>query len=146
MNFITPDILEFKQYLIDNQINGLALDIDNTLTNTDQDWYAQFTKILGNPENLSADEFFEKYHYIENAPYYQTQEAINYIHSFVHSPKFYSNLGVLDNSDYFVHQVHEIVPIVAYITMRPNQIDKVTQQWLDRYSFPKAKIISRPSI
>ena len=67
MNFITPDILEFKQYLIDNQINGLALDIDNTLTNTNQDWYAQFTKILGNPENLSADEFFEKYQKIQQS-------------------------------------------------------------------------------
>ncbi len=143
MTLINPEVIDFKKYLITNNITGIALDIDNTLSSTNQDWFDFMVKKVGNPENLSYDQFSKKYHILDNAPYYQTQEAKKIIYDLTFSPKSYSELTVLDNSSHFVNKLNEIVPVVAYITMRPQSINIATQDWLDKHDFPKAKLIAR---
>lgn len=144
MTYITQEINDLKNYLKDNNITGISLDIDNTLSSTNEFWFNEFTKKFGNPENLDFKSFTKKYEYIEKAPYYQTEEAMNYIYEMTNSHSAYSELTILDNSSHYVEKLNKIVPIVAYITMRPQVVNKTTQEWLDKHNFPKATLISRP--
>jgi hypothetical protein len=51
---------------------GIALDIDDTLSNTTRHFISVLQKKFGNPENLTVDEMIEKYHIMPNISYWQT--------------------------------------------------------------------------
>lgn len=142
---IDQEIINFKKYLIENNISGIALDIDDTLSQTKKCWFESFSRIIGNPENLTNEEFCQKYHLIQDAPYFQTPEALELIQKLAHSPETYCDLEIIDNSSLCVNKINQIIPIVAYITMRPQISLEVTQKWLDQNNFPKAKLISCPN-
>jgi len=144
MSHISPEIIEFKKYLQDNFITGIALDIDDTLSQTKKYWFEYFSRIIGNPEKLTSDEFCQKYPLIQDAPYFQTQEAKELIFELSNSSQVYRDLEIIDNSLNSVNKINQTIPVVAYITMRPHNSILATQDWLNKHNFPKARLISRP--
>lgn len=141
---IDQEIIDFKQHLIANNLTGLALDIDDTLSQTKKSLLNCFYRTIGNPENLTPDEFCQKYHLIQDAPYFQTPQGLDLINKLARSPETFCDLEIIDNSNFYVNEINKTIPIIAYITMRPQLTINVTQTWLDRYNFPKAKLISCP--
>ena len=55
---------------------GLALDIDETLSSTNRFWIQTLTEKFGNPENLSCEEIVSMYRYTQNVPFWQTDHAL----------------------------------------------------------------------
>lgn len=126
-------------------LEGIALDIDETLSYTIGYWVSEMQRLFGNPENLSVEELVAKYRYTQNVPYWQTQEALAWAEAHRNSNEIQIKLPLIKGADVYVKKINEIVPIVAYISIRPDVVIDGTQTWLDMYGFPKAPIICRPS-
>jgi len=123
---------------------GIALDIDETLSWTVGYWIKGLQKLAGNPEGLSVEEIIKKYRYTSNVPYWQTKEAIEWLKKGVNSNEVQTKLEVIEGALPAIKKIKEIVPIVAYITVRPEGIIEGTKTWLKEKGFPKAPIICRP--
>lgn len=137
---ISQNIREFKK----DSISGLALDIDETLSWTIGYWMEELTKKFGNPENLSVKQLVKKYRYTKHVPYWQTEEVKAWIELSRHSDPLQVILPLIENSDKIVQKINTIIPIVAYITTRPESIINGTKKWLQKHNFPLVEVIAKP--
>lgn len=138
-------ILELKQQIAKNGTPGIAVDIDETLSWTIGYWVEQMQTKFGNPEHLSVQELITKYRYTQNVPYWQTPEALAWMEEQRASNELQTALPLIENADTTLQQIHEIIPVVAYITIRPESVKSGTQQWLNTHGFPQAPILCRPN-
>jgi hypothetical protein len=129
------------------QINriGLGVDIDETLSWTVGHWTKEMQRLFGNPENLSVKELVDKYSYTQNVPYWQSNDALEWMEEKRKSNEFQKEIPLIKNSNHFLNKIDKIIPIVAYITIRPESVRKGTKHWLQKNNFPKAPIIFRPN-
>lgn len=123
---------------------GLAVDIDETLSYTIGHLVEHMQTKFGNPENLSIKEIVEKYRYTQNVPYWQSTEALKWIDQKIQSNELQLELPLIENADVYLNKINQIVPIAAYITVRPEKVVKGTRDWLNKHKFPVAPIICRP--
>lgn len=138
------NIKKFKLNLIKQNIKGLAFDIDETLSFTAEYWVSELSRNFGNPQNLSAREIFQQYRYIQNFPHWQTKEASDWMEWARNSNKVQKELPLIENSNHTVNKINKIIPVVCYLTVRPENVAKGTKHWLEKHNFPKAEIIARP--
>jgi hypothetical protein len=125
-------------------ISGLAVDIDETLSYTIGHLVSQLQENFGNPENLSVKEIIEKYRYTSNVPYWQHDEAKLWIDKEIRSNELQENLPLIEDANIYLNKINEIMPVAAYITVRPEIVSPGTKIWLDKHGFPRAPIICRP--
>lgn len=132
-----------NQYGISRQ--GIALDIDETLSWTIGFWIKEMQERFGNPENLTVKEMIEKYRYSQNVPYWQHSVALEWIDAAINSNETQETLPLIEGADDYVGQINQIIPIAAYITVRPQKVIEGTRNWLKKHGFPEAPVICRPS-
>lgn len=137
-------ILEFREKLEKDSRQGLALDIDETLSWTVGYWMEEMSKRFGNPENLSVKELVKKYRYTQHVPHWQTDEGKAWIEEARHLDSLQENLPLIENADKIVQKVDAIVPILVYVTTRPDSVVNGTKKWLQKHNFPLAEVIARP--
>ena len=135
---------ELKRHLQEERVRGIALDIDDTLSFTDNHWIEQMLEKGGNPENLTRDELLTKYGSFHGVPYWREPYALAVMRGFFHSAEFHDAIPLIDGADECVRRLARIVPIAAYITARPPTVHEATRVWLKRHSFPEAPIVCRP--
>lgn len=123
---------------------GIAVDIDETLSWTIGHWVERMMNKFGNPENLSLKEIIEKYRYTNNVPYWQSQEALDWMAANINSNDVQKELPLIEDSNVCLAKINDIIPIAAYITVRPETVLAGTKHWLDKHNFPVAPIICRP--
>lgn len=123
---------------------GIALDIDDTLSWTFGYWAGQMQKLFGNPENLSVEEILLKYNRAQNVPYWQSEEARAWRKNNIISNELQTKLPLIPDSKIFVDKIYNIVPLVAYITTRPESVINGTKTWLKNNDFPTLPIICKP--
>lgn len=124
---------------------GLALDIDETLSWTIGIWIQRMQEKFGNPENLSVEEMIAKYRYSHNVPYWKTDEAWEWMEAMRNSDDFQRELPVIEDAIHYVTRIDSLIPIVAYLTIRPHVVRPGTIDWLIKHGFPKAPVICRPA-
>lgn len=124
---------------------GLAVDIDETLSWTIGYWIEEMQNKFGNPENLTIKEMVEKYRYTQNVPYWQHEEALQWVDEKINSNETQESLPLIEGSSAYLNRINQIVPIVAYITVRPERVIEGTKNWLTKHNFPLAPIICRPN-
>ena len=139
-----PYIVKLKQDIKKKGLKGLALDIDDTLAISGDYWIKGIQKEFGNPENLSVEEVKQKYRYSYFAPYWNSKKVRLWEKSIRHSHDWHLQIPIINNANHIIEQIHQIIPIVAYLTARPKSVLKATQEWLTKHNFPKAPIIYRP--
>jgi len=135
---------ELKEYLVKSNITSICLDVDDTITTANLFFAERFHVIFSNPEGLSPREFIAKYRYVRNVPYWQDpykQQAIEecfssggYIHLYPPMPKARESVLETDKT----------IPIVAYLTGRPDRFYQPTITWLEKHGFPKRMVIMEP--
>lgn len=135
---------EFNQKLIRQKKAGLVLDIDDTLADTNGYWVRQCQLLFGNPEKLSVSEFVKKYEYAQNAPYWQTLEALSWMEKTRNDPQSQECLAPVVGARRYVKKINSLVPIVGYLTTRPRKVLGVTRAWLAKFGFPSGDILARP--
>jgi len=124
---------------------GIAFDIDETLSNTIYALVDEMKEIFGNPENLLTEEIIRKYRYTWDVPFWNQEEAKPWVQTRIREPGFFANLPLMEeHSVDVVNRLSQKVPIVAYITMRPEAVEPGTLEWLSKTGFPDAPVISRP--
>jgi len=124
---------------------GVALDIDETLSWTLGSWMKELQSLFGNPENLSIPDLIAKYRYSQNVPYWQTPEALEWMESKRNDNDFQTEIGLMPGALEGVLELNKIIPIKAYLTIRPEGVCDGTQKWLKKHGFPDAEIIARPN-
>lgn len=138
------NLTKIKQKLKKNNTQGLALDIDETLSWTVGFWVEQLQREIGNPENLSIQEMVIKYKYVQNVPYWNTSKATNLINDYMHSNDIQEILPLIENSNSAIQKINKKTPISLYITARPESVLEGTRKWLKKHNFPDIPIIARP--
>jgi len=136
--------VKLKEKLSAKHIRGLALDIDETLSWTIGYWVKEMQVKFGNPENLSVGALITKYRYTQNVPYWQTKEALAWMESSRNSNDLQATLPLIENTNTIVQKINRIVPIVVYLTTRPETFIAGTRKWLREHNFPLVDIIARP--
>lgn len=144
MRIKNKEIVDLKRKLKLTGIKGLALDIDETLAFTIGFMIEEFIKKLGNPENLTAREIVKKYKHTNNIPYWQDDEAKKMLENVINSNEIQKDLPLIENSNKIVQEINKIIPIIAYITVRPKVIIHGTKFWLKKHGFPEAPVITKP--
>lgn len=144
MKIEDKEIVTLKRRLKDANIQGLALDIDETLSFTIGYMIERLIEGLGNPENLTVEEIIKKYKHTDKIPYWQGEKAEEILESIRNSNEIQRNLPLIENSGDLVNKINKIVPITAYITVRPKAIYKGTKLWLQENGFPEAMVITKP--
>lgn len=125
-------------------VPGLAVDIDETLSHTARYWFIEMLRLFGNPENLTPLEVEEKYKFSYHVPYWQTPEVKQWVTDRRHDNELQVLLPLIENSNHFVNKIQQIVPIRAYLSMRPDTIKDGTNRWLKKHDFPEAELIFCP--
>ena len=145
MKDFQKEILKLKQNWASQGVQGLALDIDETICWTIGHLVGEMQKLFGNPENLSVEELIAKYRYTKHVPYWQSQTIKKWLDDYRESSKAKEGLPIMKGAKDAVLNIHKIIPVVAYITARPEVVHDGTQKWLDKHGFPKARIVLRPT-
>ena len=136
---------DYIQSLPEIKKEGIAVDIDETLSWTIGFWVKELQKLFGNPENLSVNEIIKKYRYTQNVSYWQNKDALEWMKKHRNSNAIQMKLSVIPNSDLTIKKISNIIPIVAYITTRPQSVIESTKLWLKEKGFPDAPIMCRPN-
>jgi hypothetical protein len=123
-------------------LTGLALDIDETLSDTGPHWWQHMVKFHA-PTGLTMEEVLERYQYIERVPAWQSDAAREYMRQGMESNEFQETIPLLHESNTMVAKLNKVVPVVAYITARPEVVRTGTERWLTAHGFPKAPVILR---
>jgi len=127
-----------------NHTSGLALDIDDTLSWTCREWAECLHAEFGNPENLTPQEFVDRYRLTQHAPYFQRDDILVRIREMCFDPAFHDGVAVIEDALPALKKIEKIIPIGAYLTARPESVRASTQQWLSRHNFPEAELIMCP--
>lgn len=138
------EVVALKNKLKSLGVKGLALDIDETLSFTIGYMVKKLINNLGNPENLAIEDIVNKYRHTDNIPYWQGQKAEKILENIRNSNKIQTDLPLIKNSESTVSKINKIIPIIAYITVRPKKIIKGTKIWLQKNNFPEATVIAKP--
>ncbi|HOR02331.1 MAG TPA: hypothetical protein PKZ92_03695 [Candidatus Woesebacteria bacterium] len=144
MKIKSKEIVSLKRKLKTAGIKGLALDIDETLSFTIKVVVEKLMEKLGNPESLTAVEISKKYKHTNSIPYWQGDEATKILEDIIHSSEAQKDLPLIEGADKFVKEINKIIPILAYITVRPKRVIHGTRFWLKKNNFPEAPIITKP--
>ncbi len=124
---------------------GLALDIDNTLSQTNLWWAQRLHEKHGSPEGLSPKQAIEKYGLSSNVPYWKNSaDAQKWMEEQRHSNQTQEEYEVLEEAKEAVLEINKIIPIQCYLTARPDSVENGTKKWLEKHGFPKAEVIMRP--
>lgn len=142
---ITEKIEKFKADLQAKGKFGLALDIDEVLSNTILYWLEAMFAKFGNPENLTIEQMVEKYRYTQNVPYWQTEEILAWMEAKRHDSSIHEDFKLIENANHFANKLNQKIPVVAYLTGRPDTVFETTQNWLNKHGFPEAELITKPN-
>ncbi|KXK27374.1 MAG: hypothetical protein TR69_WS6001000250 [candidate division WS6 bacterium OLB20] len=138
------DITSLHSSLKQSGTRGIALDIDETLSHTVLYWFSRMQTLFGNPEDLSVEDMIRKYRYSYHVPYWQTPEVDEWIAVQLHSNQVQEELPVIKGATEGVNKINETIPVVAYLTARPDSVQDGTRTWLTMHGFPEVPLITRP--
>ena len=122
----------------------LALDIDDTLAATFCCRAKKMQKLFGNPEWLKVEDLLKKYHNTYDVPYRQTPEAEARTRHMVNDNEWQKSISMCAWASTYVKKVNKIIPITAYITVRPSKVMQWTKYRLKKFGFPDVPIIHKP--
>ena len=77
------------------------------------------------------------------APEWKTEMALDRIQYMSHSSEFNETIPLIENSNHISNKINKFIPIVAYITARPETTTVGTIKWLLKNDFPKVELINR---
>ncbi len=125
---------------------GIALDIDETLSNTVFHYFELLRQFYVDHEDLTPQEMVKKYRYISRVPYWKDNRTVLRILSeIITHNDLQERLPLVEGAVEHVQLVQKVAPIQAYISTRSEQVRKGTQAWLNKHTFPEAELITRSS-
>ncbi|MCC6934295.1 MAG: hypothetical protein IT406_01185 [Candidatus Yanofskybacteria bacterium] len=121
---------------------GVALDIDETLADSNPHWLRAMYAFAP-PPGRSFEDIRQQHKFAEDVPEWRTPQAYARIHALLHSNEFHADIPLIPDALESAREIHETVGITAYITARPEAVRAGTLTWLERHGFPSAPVIMR---
>lgn len=137
-------VSELKSHLQRSGVHGIALDIDETLSATNIAWFERLVALYGNPDGLPVPELIAKYHLAQNNPAWQSEAAQSWMQTQRDAPEAQDGLPLIDGAVEGVAALAALLPIAAYLTVRPSNVSTNTIAWLTENGFPAAPVVSKP--
>jgi hypothetical protein len=137
-------VYNLKRRLEGTEKPHLLLDIDNTLSASRDLYFQRFSEEFGNPEELSIQEFIDKYVYTWNVPYWQGEDRSNLAKEMEQDIDLHERAELITGADEGVAAIQKRIDIAGYLTARFEVLQATTQRWLKKHSFPKGELIMRP--
>jgi len=134
---------QLKEELRARGVVGIALDIDDTLGDSNLSWFSNLLSFK-NIEGETAESLIKKHAHVEEVADWNTPEAFEFMGELIHSSEFNEAIPLIGNANHVVNEINKKVPIVAYITARPAMVAEATKRWLRRHGLPEAPLIMRP--
>ena len=125
-------------------VEGIACDIDETVSWTVGFWIKSMQEKFGNPESLSVEEMAMKYKYTQNVPYWNTPETKQFMEEMRNSNEIHSQFKAIPGSS-LLNKVSGIIPLSAYLSIRPESVREGTERWIRANDFPEAPAVLRPN-
>lgn len=125
---------------------GIALDIDETLSITAPQIFNDMIKLFGKPNDLTIEELIQKYKHVGNVPEWNTGNPQKWIMQQYRNIEYSKQFKVIEGALEYVLEINEIVPICAYITARPYTLQQPSEEWIQENGFPNAPVITRNSL
>lgn len=135
-------VQELKKKLQKEGRQGLALDIDDTLAQSHEHWFGGMHKFHA-PSGMTKEDVMRRYRTIKDVREWQTEKAFKHLEYLLYSDEFHRDIRLIAGADKAVKKLHKIVPVVAYVTARPQSVIAGTRSWLARHVFPEAELIVR---
>jgi hypothetical protein len=126
-------------------LEGVMLDIDDTLCATNLHWAEFALSHFSNPEGISAQELIRKYKFVRDVPYFK-KSVHEWVENQIVSNSSIKNIPVIEGATKFVEEIAKVVPIVGYLTGRPKIIRAGTEEFLRGNGFPKLEVVFQPTI
>jgi len=131
----------YKQFK--SGLEGIALDIDDTICATQVFWAKYLLEEFGNPEGISPEELVRKYSYVNKVPYFGKQEN-QWVEADIACNETKLSLPVVEGAGEIVREIDKIIPIACYISTRPTRVTSGTNAWLRKSGFPDAPSFLMP--
>ena len=125
------------------QSSGIALDIDDTLADTNLYWARQLLARFGAPDQYTAEHIISEYRYCRSVPFWGEKEKI-FADKIKMSRRRILELPLVPHANEFVKAIAKRVPVVVYITSRSSKLADDTYSWLIKQGFPAAQVIAFP--
>lgn len=122
---------------------GLALDVDETLSITCPQIFSDLAELFGLPNGVPIEELLKEHTFAGRVPGWDKGEPFEWIKNQFHDMEYSKTFKTIDGALEYVHEVNKIVPICAYITARPYTLQTPTEEWIKDKGFPDAPIITR---
>ncbi len=144
MEYISADIVAFKKRLEESGTKGLVIDIDETLSNSALYMAGELGRLYGNPLNLSDEELFERL-LDRNVPFWDINVIREWGQVAMESAEIVEKYSVKEGAGKAVSKINDIIPMVGYLTLRPESIKDVSARWLKKHGFPEVPVLARPN-
>lgn len=139
------NVENLKRLLSQNGPAGLAVDIDDTLSVTGPSWYQALINIGGHP-GLTYLEIVKQYGMFHLVPGWKDNPGtVAWMERAQYDPEGYTRLLPVEDAQSMLTALAEIMPLQAYVTMRPISVLDATRAWLQQHGFPELPILSRPA-
>ena len=143
------DVVGFKEKLIANNMFGLVLDIDETLSATNVAWFERLIELFGIStedvyEDLDVHGLVSKYGLAQNVPHWQTEAAAVWMKKQRESKSAQEGIPLVPGALEGAQTLSKIIPVVGYLTIRPVSVAEPTIEWLKSNKFPAAPVIAKP--
>ncbi len=135
---------EIKRDLVESKVEGICLDIDDTITTANLFFAEKFHTIFCNPEGSSPQELIAKYRYVRNVQHWQDSHKQQMIEECFSSGSYIHLYPPMPEARECVLEIDKTIPIISYLTGRPNRFYQPTSAWIERHGFPKKRIIMQP--
>jgi len=103
------DIQKLKNKLKSENIKGIALDIDETLSDTNNHWFDHMLKFQP-LEGLSKKETVKKYKFIEHVPGWDNKEVLAHMGTLMHSNDFNETIPLIEDANHIVNKINKTIP------------------------------------
>jgi len=133
---------------------GLALDIDETLSQTNLAWFQRLIQLFGNdPRDPARSErsIMAEFHLAQDVPWWRDNTAaMAWMDAQRTSPEAQMGLPVIGGAVEGVRILLELgqrerLDIVCYLTVRPaSVIEPYTIKWLNENGFPPRPVVAKP--
>lgn len=137
-------VYELKRKFQSEGIAGLAVDIDDTLSQTSRKFHETLNEMFPAPAHVTVEAARKQYALTGKVLHWQEiPEALKYAKSFVDDPEFHSYLEKIEEAEAGMQKLHQRRLVRCYHTARLELMRDITERWLQG-NFPDLPLIMRP--
>ena len=138
-----PTLHLVKSHLEQTNTQGLAIDIDDVLSQTTRSYHEVFEREFG-PTQTTVEQARTHYAFHGGVLGWPREQTIKRTQELMRDPDFHYAIPLINRAQEAITHLHKKGKIACYHTARYETLTQATLQWLNNHNFPKYPLIIRP--